>query len=342
MRHRDGFRLGVLVVAMTSGLGCTGNAGPAAHEKEAENVQVSTQQLTAAEPIEFGEIKVATFGCTPVCDAIGSRSEGWYDGCTGELLQWDQCAIHAAYCEYDGNEGWGWYSTSGRFIMSDYCGGQSWRNRHVVYTFEGVEGQQVDVYADGLLERRDPMLWGIDTVIRLYDANGALVAYNDDVADPGFIVRWNRDPNPFSAHVGGLQLPSDGVYYLVVTAHWEEGSAEVVIKTPDVPVCATALYQDSESGSNYYYVENMSTLAQVQEWNDYWTNFPEDVTIDILDGACDQQGECIIGGYAPVCGTVLHDEPITFDHPCSFRSAVLERAGSTSHMKGYFDVGSCE
>ncbi|PKN54003.1 MAG: hypothetical protein CVU56_28870 [Deltaproteobacteria bacterium HGW-Deltaproteobacteria-14] len=40
-----------------------------------------------------GEVvrKGACAGCTPVCDAIGSRSEGWYD-CTGALLGWAFCS----------------------------------------------------------------------------------------------------------------------------------------------------------------------------------------------------------------------------------------------------------
>jgi hypothetical protein len=30
-------------------------------------------------------------GCHPICQAIGTRSEGWYDGCSGARIAWDQC-----------------------------------------------------------------------------------------------------------------------------------------------------------------------------------------------------------------------------------------------------------
>jgi putative hemolysin len=33
--------------------------------------------------------------CNRTCQAIGSRSEGWYD-CNGKLLFWDQCANETA------------------------------------------------------------------------------------------------------------------------------------------------------------------------------------------------------------------------------------------------------
>jgi hypothetical protein len=36
--------------------------------------------------------------CAPVCDAIGTRSEGWYDPCTGKLLRWALCAECEAEC----------------------------------------------------------------------------------------------------------------------------------------------------------------------------------------------------------------------------------------------------
>jgi hypothetical protein len=36
--------------------------------------------------------------CVPICDKIGSRSEGWYDPCTGKLLRWAFCAECAPEC----------------------------------------------------------------------------------------------------------------------------------------------------------------------------------------------------------------------------------------------------
>lgn len=39
--------------------------------------------------------KCAKGECLRKCDAIGSRSEGWYD-CNGKLLFWDACANESA------------------------------------------------------------------------------------------------------------------------------------------------------------------------------------------------------------------------------------------------------
>jgi hypothetical protein len=46
----------------------------------------------------------------PRCDAIGSRSEGWYD-CDGALIGWAQCAECTAVCDAIGSRSEGWYSS---------------------------------------------------------------------------------------------------------------------------------------------------------------------------------------------------------------------------------------
>lgn len=51
--------------------------------------------------------------CAPVCGAVGSRSEGWYDGCTGERLCWAPCGGAEAKCDKIGSRSEGWYSEEG-------------------------------------------------------------------------------------------------------------------------------------------------------------------------------------------------------------------------------------
>jgi hypothetical protein len=54
--------------------------------------------------------------CKPYCGAIGTKSEGWFDGCTKTWLQkpgtggtfWDQCAACDSECAL-GSQGLGWY-----------------------------------------------------------------------------------------------------------------------------------------------------------------------------------------------------------------------------------------
>ena len=66
----------------------------------------------------------------PYCDAIGSKSEGWYEN-TGsnkqELIRWDNCNGCSAVCKYMGEEYEGWYSkgtceNSGTIIKYADCG----------------------------------------------------------------------------------------------------------------------------------------------------------------------------------------------------------------------------
>lgn len=56
--------------------------------------------------------------CKPYCGAIGSKSEGWYDGCTNQMLQnpstgspfWDLCASCVVTCDAIGTYSEGWYA----------------------------------------------------------------------------------------------------------------------------------------------------------------------------------------------------------------------------------------
>jgi hypothetical protein len=60
--------------------------------------------------------------CPPVCGAIGTRSEGWYNSCTGELLRWDQCAFCDPVCRACGSKSEGWYdSCTGDLIAWGDC-----------------------------------------------------------------------------------------------------------------------------------------------------------------------------------------------------------------------------
>lgn len=51
--------------------------------------------------------------CTPYCGAIGTRSEGWYDGCTKKLICWAFCGGETATCSAIGSKSEGWYSSHG-------------------------------------------------------------------------------------------------------------------------------------------------------------------------------------------------------------------------------------
>jgi hypothetical protein len=59
--------------------------------------------------------------CNPECKFIGTRSEGWYDSCTGSLINYDNCAC-VAVCKQQGTDSEGWYnSCNGQLIKSGTC-----------------------------------------------------------------------------------------------------------------------------------------------------------------------------------------------------------------------------
>lgn len=48
--------------------------------------------------------------CPPKCRFTGTRSEGWYDSCTGERIKWANCEGCKAVCLGKGTRSEGWYS----------------------------------------------------------------------------------------------------------------------------------------------------------------------------------------------------------------------------------------
>ncbi len=71
----------------------------------------------------------ASMVCEPICGAIGSKSEGWFDSCSmtpiytaGGFPAWDQCKNCSALCEGVGTSSEGWYSNcSGKLIVAGPC-----------------------------------------------------------------------------------------------------------------------------------------------------------------------------------------------------------------------------
>jgi hypothetical protein len=61
-------------------------------------------------------------GCRPVCAHLGTRSEGWYDSCTEELIRWEFCAFCDPVCRNCGSKSEGWYdSCTGELIAWGDC-----------------------------------------------------------------------------------------------------------------------------------------------------------------------------------------------------------------------------
>jgi len=292
-----------------------------------------------SEPIGFGEVKIATFGCAPVCGAIGSKSEGWRDGCSGALIKWAQCSESASYCGQVNTADEGWYSTSGDLIKKTVCATPAKKNQVRAYTFKASAGQHIDLYVDGLFEREGDTEPGLDTRARLY-LGDKKIATSDDTTEPGWILRLNQAPNAHSSNLS-MALPADGEYTLVVTSKGNrQGSAEVVVKTPDVDFCATASDFDEASNTTFFGARNFDTEADAQAW--LAQTWPTADATSVIAGPCYEPSMCA-EVYEPVCAQTAAGIDQQFGNPCEFRNAVLAEAGDETPMesKGKYVPGEC-
>lgn len=301
-----------------------------------EDDQAIADALTIARPIEFGAIEIATFGCAPTCRHEGTTSEGWYDGCAGYPIKMGKCQDDAAICDKQGSKSEGWYTVGGQFLRWDNCSHKTAREPYEAYTFQGKKGQQVDIRVDGLLQRADGSLKGIDTRVRLFKRNGVQIRMNDDSPESPWTLRLNEAPNPRSSSLLGYQLPSDDLYILLVDAKQEQGSAEVVVKTPNMPLCAVAVVAPPDAPT-YNYVGNFTLMSDADTW---LASFNNVVSTEVEQQACNEPRVCPAVAK-PVCGIVLHDEPTMFGNSCEFLAAVSERAGDDGESKGYYYDGEC-
>ncbi len=79
-------------------------------------------RLMVALLIVLCSISLVSAQCQPFCDKIGTRTEGWYDSCTGELIKLGACRGCSAVCERPGTDVEGWYSScDGSLIKYDRC-----------------------------------------------------------------------------------------------------------------------------------------------------------------------------------------------------------------------------
>ncbi len=297
--------------------------------------EVSEEALSLAKGIGFGEVTIATFGCAPTCEFQGTATEGWFDGCSRFRLTAGTCADTAAVCDRQRTSQEGWYTAEGDLIRHDHCRHKTGRNQYEVFAFKGAAGQMVDIRVDGLLQRADGSLAGVDTRLWLVKGN-TILAYRDDTQDPAWTVRLNEAANPRSTDLLEYALPSDGEYFLVVDAKMSQGSAEVVVKTPQTGVCAVAHLAPPDQPF-YVYVKNSPDEAEAQGW---LSQFPYATSTRIEAGPCNAPRVCATV-YDPICGTVLHDPEATFGNACEFESAILARAGDAEESKGYYLPGAC-
>jgi hypothetical protein len=64
--------------------------------------------------------------CPPECLYAGTKSEGWYDGCSGALVRYATCRDCSMTCDNIGNKSEGWYSSCDGLIGWAQCGTGTW------------------------------------------------------------------------------------------------------------------------------------------------------------------------------------------------------------------------
>ena len=207
------------------------------------------------------------------------------------------------------------------------------------YTFKGTAGQHIDLYVDGLFQREGGAEPGLDTRARLY-LGSKKIATSDDTTEPGWILRSNEAPNAHSSNLS-LDLPADGEYRLSVTSKGNrQGSAEVVVKTPDVDFCATASDYDEATNTTFLGAHNFDTELEAQQW--LAQTWPTADTTEVIAGPCYEPAMCA-EVYEPVCAQTAAGIDQQFGNPCEFRNAVLAEAGDETPMesKGKYVPGVC-
>ena len=70
---------------------------------EPEDLTVPVDLRRPSDPVDLR-------AAIPVCDKIGSKSEGWYAP-DGALICWVQCSGAVAECRFPGTRSEGWYSS---------------------------------------------------------------------------------------------------------------------------------------------------------------------------------------------------------------------------------------
>jgi hypothetical protein len=104
------------------------------------------------------------------------------------------------------------------------------------------------------------------------------------------------------------------------------------------PLCATALVPPPAVSEPEYQAKNFLHPELADGW---LAGLPEGTSGEVRVGTCGSQPECVVGMYAPVCGTIEAGAPATFTAPCRFYHAVMLAAGTDAEASGTYVGGEC-
>jgi hypothetical protein len=104
------------------------------------------------------------------------------------------------------------------------------------------------------------------------------------------------------------------------------------------PLCATAIVPPPAVSAPAYFAKNFLHPDPADAW---LAGFPEGASGEVRIGTCGAQPECVVGMFAPVCGTIAADPPASYDAPCIFYHAVMASAGADGESSGSYVSGQC-
>ena len=162
-----------------------------------------------AAKLKFYKINsVVELGCKPICLFEGTRSEGWYDSCSGELIKYDICKGTYAECKYQGTRSEGWYKISmltvEELIAYDFCS-----KKIVECSIESdifLKFSQ-KLYTPPKIIEAGPKT-SINWLINIYGSVESTVMMNKAAAD--YVTRWDCSQQRFMGTARGTRLR--GIY----------------------------------------------------------------------------------------------------------------------------------
>ncbi len=191
--------------------------------------------ITGDQVAEHIKLTDCVWYCKPVCKAVGTHSEGWYDSCSGELIKYATCAGCTARCAAVGTKSENWQDTCNngmiRYANCDktpyggYCtynwDTSNWEGEKVTLTASisdaaGYKAEDsIRVYVSGTGDYVDVDVYPEIQTVKV----GDLAEYKIVVTDNHPIARCGialaDNPTPTAAEIAGAKdiAPRCIVYY---------------------------------------------------------------------------------------------------------------------------------
>ncbi len=232
---------------------------------------------------------VSADACKPVCREIGTRSEGWYDSCTGKLIKYDLCSRCEAVCKEIGTRGEGWYSScDGSVIWLTTCQERALTTLTPTPTPTPTPTRSVCTDSDGadIYTKGTTTGWDYYKKIIISDSDSCTDYDGGAPKDSGQWVIENQCDEEGRVHT---------YYYKCPAGYWcEDGRCVLNETTPTTEVVCT----DTDGGANIF-IKGTATgwdyykkilISDSDSCTDYDGGSPKDSGKWVVEVQCDEEG----------------------------------------------------